>query len=101
MRTAKPVAKKFSSGIGSRLHKIIEEKTGIKPCGTCLSKINRLNSMSSEQANAEFDKIVAEILHQAQTTKAKWYLQAGAILIPGIARSVIGGWVKEAIGAPI
>jgi len=92
MRTAKPVANRFDSGIGTRLERIIHEKTGIKPCPYCRSQTKRLNTMSPEQATLEIDKIVSGII------KNKWYVRVVDILMPGIATGVIEGWVREAIG---
>lgn len=89
-----------SSGIGRRLHSIIVQRTGARPCDECREVIAWLNGHSAEQVRARRAEIVAGIVQRAQSDAPKWWQRWGATLAPDAAAVQIGKWLNEAIETP-
>lgn len=86
-----------SSGIGDRLHGIIQRETGAAvPCSECKREIDKLNQSTIHEVRARANEIAGEIVKRAQTKAEKWWQRWGATLAPGFAKSRVLSWIEEA-----
>lgn len=85
------------SKIGSRLKDIIFRETGHDvPCSECKAEIEKLNTMSSVEVLAGSDELVERIFERSKSTAQKWSEKAAIKFTPGLVKSIIRSWVKEA-----
>lgn len=83
--------------VGRYLREIIErEVDSTIPCGACKNEIQRLNGMTTEAVRAESSTIAEAIFERAKTQPKKWYQALAIRLLPGVALSIIQGWIEEA-----
>lgn len=85
------------SHIGDNLKVIIEAKVGAIPCGECKAEIRRLNTRTAAEVLAERDALAERIAERAQTKSPKWWQRWGAMLAPGLAKSMVLDWIDEAV----
>lgn len=97
-RSSKPP---FDSGVGTRLHAIIERDTkGRIECSECRDEITKLNLMTVAQVLAIRDTLAKDIATRAKKKAPKFWQRWGATLAPETARAMAAAWITEACTPP-
>lgn len=97
--TVHGVVRKYHSGIGDRLKRIIQrETTAGVPCQACRAEIARLNSMTPTQVRDELDALTWRIVLRARTEADAWYARLAARWAADFVEGYVREWVLEAIG---
>ena len=86
-----------SSGIGRRLHNIINRETGAKMCDECREIVVWLNGHTAEEVRSKRADIVAGIVSRAKDNAPKWWQRWGATIAPALVETKVGQWLDEAI----
>lgn len=93
------VSSQIRSGIGTRLHEIIKDRTEhFVPCSACKAEIDRLNTMTAEQVLKEIIPLSERITERASISAHKWYQRAAAKYLPGMVSAEVRNWIIAACG---